>query len=75
VILFKVMRGDRAPAQQVRPGYDLPIQTPVANLLEVGDGVKPYGWIGTTACAETARIAVNTLLFNQPIGSHTGGGQ
>jgi phytoene desaturase len=75
VILFKAMRGDRAPAQQVRPGYDLPIETPVPNLLEVGDGVKPYGWIGTTACAETARIAVNTLLFNQPIGSQTGGGQ
>jgi phytoene dehydrogenase-like protein len=74
-ILFKAMRGDRAPAQQARPGYDLPIETPVPNLLEVGDGVKPYGWIGTTACAETARIAVDTLLFNQPIGSQTGGRQ
>jgi phytoene desaturase len=75
VILFKAMRGDRAPAQQARPGYDLPIETPAPNLLEVGDGVKPYGWIGTTACAETARIAVNTLLFNQPLGSQTGGRQ
>jgi phytoene dehydrogenase-like protein len=68
VVLFKAMRGDRAPAQQVRPGYDLPIETPVPNLLEVGDGVKPYGWIGTTACAETARLAADALLFNQPIG-------
>jgi phytoene desaturase len=68
VVLFKAMRGDRAPAQQVRPGYDLPIETPVPNLLEVGDGVKPYGWIGTTACAETARLAVDKLLSNQPLG-------
>jgi phytoene dehydrogenase-like protein len=62
VVLFKAMRGDRAPAQQVRPGYDLPVETPIANLVEVGDGVKPYGWIGTTACAQTAREAVATLL-------------
>jgi phytoene dehydrogenase-like protein len=62
VVLFKAMRGDRAPAQQVRPGYDLPIETPIANLVEVGDGVKPYGWIGTTACAQTARLAVDSVL-------------
>jgi phytoene desaturase len=62
VVLFKAMRGDRAPAQQVRPGYDLDIRTPVDNLVEVGDGVKPYGWIGTTACAQTARTAVDALL-------------
>lgn len=61
VVLFKAMRGDRAPAQMVRPGYDLPVTTPVANLVEVGDGVKPYGWIGTTACAQTARTAVDAL--------------
>lgn len=66
VVLFKAVRGDRAPAQQVRPGYDLPILTPVPNLLEVGDGVKPYGWIGTTACAETARRAVEALLSTDP---------
>jgi phytoene desaturase len=61
VVLFKAMRGDATPAQQVRPGYDLDVRTPIANLLEVGDGVKPYGWIGTTACAQTARLAVEAL--------------
>ncbi|MGB9182701.1 MAG: FAD-dependent oxidoreductase [Solirubrobacteraceae bacterium] len=60
-VLFKVMRGD-VPAQQCRPGYDPDIVTPVGNVLDVGDGVKPYGWIGTTACAETARRAVEQLL-------------
>jgi len=61
VLLFKAMRGDRAPAQQARPGHDLDVRTPLPNLVEVGDGVKPYGWIGTTACAESARRAVEVL--------------
>lgn len=62
VVLFKALRGDETPAQQCRPGYDLDVRTPIANLVEVGDGVKPYGWIGTTACAETARRATGALL-------------
>lgn len=62
IVLFKNMAGRSSPAQHAAPGEDLDIRTPVANLLEVGDGVKPYGWIGTTACAHTARTAVATLL-------------
>jgi phytoene desaturase len=50
----KVMRGD-LPGQQCRPGFDPEPITPLRGLYEVGDGVKPYGWIGTSACAETAR--------------------
>jgi hypothetical protein len=38
----------------------------VPNVLEVGDGVKPYGWIGTTACAETARVATEIVLAEIP---------
>ena len=49
----KVMRGE-VPGQQCRPGFDPTPVTPLSGLYEVGDGVKPYGWIGTTACAETA---------------------
>jgi phytoene dehydrogenase-like protein len=62
VVLFKVMAGDTTPAQQCRPGFDPDVKTPVPNLVEVGDGVKAYGWIGTTACAETASRAVPALL-------------
>lgn len=61
VVLFKAMRGDVTPAQQCVPGQDPDVRTPAPNLVEVGDGVKPYGWIGTTACAETARLAVEAL--------------
>lgn len=62
VVHFKAMRGDFAPAQQAVPGRDPDVRTPLPNLVEVGDGVKPYGWIGTTACAQTARLAVDALL-------------
>lgn len=35
-------------------GADLPNETPIANLWNVGDGVKEWGSAATTACAETA---------------------
>jgi phytoene dehydrogenase-like protein len=60
-VLCKTMRGRLTPAQQCAPGHDLSVRTPVPNLVEVGDGVKPHGWIGTTACAQTARLAVAAL--------------
>ena len=61
VILFKNMHGTSTPAQQCLPGEDIPVRTPLPNLVEVGDAVKPKGWIGTTACAQTARWAVDAL--------------
>jgi phytoene desaturase len=62
VVHFKTMRGELAPAQQCQPGFDPDQRTPLDNVIEVGDGVKPFGWIGTTACAETARRATDVLL-------------
>jgi phytoene dehydrogenase-like protein len=68
VVGFKAMRGERAPAQQCAPGFDLNVRTPLVNLFEVGDGVKPHGWIGTTACARSAQLAVRELELTPPIG-------
>lgn len=62
IVHFKAMSGEHHPAHQCAPGQDPPIETPVANVFEVGDGVKPAGWIGTTACALTARTAVDALV-------------
>ena len=59
---FKALHDWDTPAQHCRAGYDPGIETPIRNLLDVGDGVKPYGWVGTTACGETARRAVAILL-------------
>jgi phytoene dehydrogenase-like protein len=54
------------PAQRAITGYDLPQTTPVANLWNVGDGVKPWGSAGTAACAETARIVVTEIAARYP---------
>lgn len=62
IILFKNMEGRMTPAQQCAPGSDIDPRTPIANLVDVGDGVKPYGWIGTTACAHTANTAVDLIV-------------
>jgi phytoene dehydrogenase-like protein len=50
------------PAQRAITGCDLPNETPVANLWNVGDGVKPHGQGGTASCSETARLVVEQVL-------------
>jgi phytoene dehydrogenase-like protein len=62
VIHFKAMRGDRTPAQQSAPGNEPDVRTPVPNLIDVGDGCKPPGWIGTSGCAKTARMGIEALM-------------
>lgn len=66
VVHFKAMRGDRTPAQQSAPGNEPDVRTTVPNLVDVGDGVKPLGWIGTSGCAKTAHLAVEALLEELP---------
>ena len=52
ILSIRVMR-DEWPAQRSCAGYDLPQETPIANLWNVGDAVKDYGDGGTQACALT----------------------
>ncbi len=64
MLSVRVMR-DAWPAQRACAGFDLPQETPLANLWHVGDAVKDYGDGGTQACAFTACKAVDkasTLL-------------
>lgn len=61
MLSVRVMRGDW-PAQRSCAGFDLPQETPLANLWHVGDAVKDYGDGGTQACAYTARIAAERVL-------------
>lgn len=44
------------------PGYDMPVETSIPNLFNVGDGVKPLGFIGTPAAALSARHVVERIL-------------
>ena len=49
-----------------RISFDLPNTTPLANLWNVGDGVKEYANGGTTACAETAKLVADQIAERFP---------
>jgi len=59
------------PAQRAITGFDLPNETPVPNLWNVGDGVKPWGDAGTAACVRSADIVVTRILEQIPQGAGT----
>jgi phytoene dehydrogenase-like protein len=61
ILSVEVMR-DEWPAQRSIAGLDLPRETPIANLFNVGDGVRTYGNGGVQACAETAKLVVEQIL-------------
>ncbi|HVW31360.1 MAG TPA: FAD-dependent oxidoreductase [Acidimicrobiia bacterium] len=50
------------PCYHAVPGDDVPQRTPVEMLYNVGDGVKPDGWSGLAACAETGRLVAADIL-------------
>jgi hypothetical protein len=55
------------PAQRAITGFDLPVETPVANLWNVGDGVKEWGDAGTAACVRTANKVVEKIAATFPL--------
>jgi len=61
IIDARVMRDDW-PAQRAVSGYEMPRETSLDNLFNVGDGVREYGDGGTQSCAVTAKIVVDELL-------------
>jgi phytoene desaturase len=52
---------DDLPCMRTRPGHDMPVETPIPNLFNVGDGVKDPGWTGSPACARSAWKVVDTV--------------
>ncbi len=50
------------PVYRSWPGTDPTDRFPVPGLVLVGDSVKPPGWPGTGASAESARLAVEGIL-------------
>ena len=65
ILSVAVMR-DGWPPQRAVSGFDLPSDTPIPNLWNVGDAVKEYGNGGTTACAEVAKRVVDQILQSSP---------
>lgn len=64
IISIKVMRGEW-PAQRSIAGYDLPQETTLPNLFNVGDGVREFANGGVQACAETAKLVVDKVLADR----------
>lgn len=44
------------------PGYNIPVETSVPNLFNVGDGCGPAGFIATPAAAMSARAVTDKIL-------------
>ncbi|MGH8973639.1 MAG: phytoene desaturase family protein [Acidimicrobiia bacterium] len=61
ILSIRVMRGEW-PAQRSIAGLDLPRETTLDNLWNVGDGVREYANGGVQACAESAKLAVEAVL-------------
>jgi phytoene dehydrogenase-like protein len=55
------------PAQRAVSGFDQSQNTPIANLFNVGNGVKPWASGGTAACAESARIVTERITKMYPL--------
>lgn len=56
-----VCAGEDWPAQRAIAGHDLPTSTPIANLWNVGDGVRTWTGAGQSGCVESARLVVEQI--------------
>jgi phytoene dehydrogenase-like protein len=61
VLRTRVVRGDW-PAMRTVAGRELPQATPIANVHNVGDGVRDYGDGGMQSCAVTAITVSDRVL-------------
>ena len=50
------------PCTRSWQGYDIGQETPVRNLYNVGDGVKPQGWIVGSGAAESGRVVAKRII-------------
>lgn len=61
-----VCAGEDWPAQRAIAGHDLQRTTPIANLWNVGDGVREWTGAGQSGCVETARLVVDQIRRHCP---------
>ncbi|MGE4427420.1 MAG: hypothetical protein AB7G37_13290, partial [Solirubrobacteraceae bacterium] len=54
--------GGNWPAARCVVGREMPRETPIPNLFNVGDGVRDYGDGGMQACAVTGTAVADALL-------------
>jgi phytoene desaturase len=59
---------DEFPELRTWSGYDMPRETPIKNLYNVGDGVKTIGMTGTAASAESGKLVAETVKKQIKVG-------
>jgi len=60
--LVRARHQGRSPGMHRWPGFMMPVDTPVANLFNVGDGATSPGTIGTEGAASSAKVAAEKIL-------------
>ena len=50
------------PSSRSLIGYDVPPETPIQYLYNVGDGAKPMGWQGLASCAKGAMLLADQVV-------------
>ncbi|TQC48784.1 FAD-binding protein [Rhodococcus sp. WS4] len=62
----EVYAGEDWPAQRAIAGHDLPNTTPIANLWNVGDGVREAGGAAQSGCVQSARLVTDQIRGRYP---------
>jgi phytoene desaturase len=66
ILSVQICAGEDWPAQRAIAGRDLPQTTPIANLFNVGDGVREWATAGQSGCVHSARLVVERILDQDP---------
>jgi hypothetical protein len=53
---------DDMPSSRILAGYDLPNETAIQHLYNVGDEAKPMGWQGLASCAKGAILVADQVV-------------
>ena len=61
-LLLRRNFADEWPCTRAWQGYDVDQKTTVGNLYNVGDGVKPEGWIVGSGAAQSGRIVAQEIM-------------
>jgi len=59
--LVKARHSGQSPGMHRWPGFMMPVETPVKNLFNVGDGATSPGTIGTEGAASSAKAVVKMI--------------
>ncbi len=71
ILSVQICAGEDWPAQRAIAGRDLPQTTPIANLFNVGDGVREWATAGQSGCVHSARVVVDRIAAQFLVGANS----